>query len=138
MLFRSLAHQGIQRLAYGVLVEYPFIQRGIGGPCVVEPEIITQVLRKDWPMERADCLDVQCGCFLQETLNLCAVFPYDTDIVAAGEIVGIFDGTEGTSGNPLTVDEIPANCGYIRWQTIPASSPPRTSSATGGTTICWT
>lgn len=32
--------------------------------------------------------------------------------------MGIFDGTEGTSGNALTVDEIPANCGYIDYATM--------------------
>lgn len=37
----------------------------------------------------------------------------DADTISEFEIVGIFDGTEGTAGNALTVDEIPANCGYI-------------------------
>lgn len=37
----------------------------------------------------------------------------DSDSSVKVEIVGIFDGTEGTSGNAISVDEIPANCGYI-------------------------
>lgn len=37
----------------------------------------------------------------------------DSDSESPFEIVGIFDGTEGTSENALTVDQIPANCGYI-------------------------
>ncbi|MDD3403916.1 MAG: ABC transporter permease [Hespellia sp.] len=37
----------------------------------------------------------------------------DSDSKVKFEIVGIYDGTEGTSGNALTVDEIPANCGYV-------------------------
>ncbi len=42
----------------------------------------------------------------------------DSDAISEFEIVGIFDGTEGTSGNALTVDEIPANCGYIDYTTM--------------------
>lgn len=41
------------------------------------------------------------------------MYSLDSDAISEFEIVGIFDGTEGTSGNALTVDEIPANCGYI-------------------------
>ncbi len=40
-------------------------------------------------------------------------FTFDSDFIDEFEIVGIFDGTEGASGNALTVDEIPANCGYV-------------------------
>ncbi|MCI8506569.1 MAG: ABC transporter permease [Lachnospiraceae bacterium] len=40
-------------------------------------------------------------------------FTFDSEFIDEFEIVGIFDGTEGTSGNALTVDEIPANCGYV-------------------------
>lgn len=46
------------------------------------------------------------------------MYSLDTDAVSKFEIVGIFDGTEGTSGNALTVDEIPANCGYIDYATM--------------------
>lgn len=42
----------------------------------------------------------------------------DADSISEFKIVGIFDGTEGTSGNPLTVDQIPANCGYIDYATV--------------------
>lgn len=41
------------------------------------------------------------------------MYSLDSDAISEFEIIGIFDGTEGTSGNALTVDEIPANCGYI-------------------------
>lgn len=41
------------------------------------------------------------------------MYSLDSDAISDFEIIGIFDGTEGTSGNALTVDEIPANCGYI-------------------------
>ena len=41
------------------------------------------------------------------------MYSLDLDVISEFEIVGIFDGTEGISGNALTVDEIPANCGYI-------------------------
>lgn len=46
------------------------------------------------------------------------MYSLDSDSISAFEIVGIFDGTEGTSGNALTVDEIPANCGYIDCATL--------------------
>lgn len=41
------------------------------------------------------------------------MYSLDSDAISEFEVVGIFDGTEGTSGNALTVDEIPANCGYV-------------------------
>lgn len=50
-----------------------------------------------------------------DTINM---YSLDADAVTAFEIVGIFDGTEGTAGNALTVDEIPANCGYIDYETM--------------------
>lgn len=46
------------------------------------------------------------------------MYSLDLDAISEFEIVGIFDGTEGTSGNALTVDEIPANCGYIDYATM--------------------
>lgn len=42
----------------------------------------------------------------------------DSDSKATFEIVGIFDGTEGAEGNALTVDEIPANCGYVDYAAV--------------------
>ena len=41
------------------------------------------------------------------------MYSLDTDEVTPFEIVGIFDGTEGSSGNAQMVDEIPANNGFI-------------------------
>lgn len=46
------------------------------------------------------------------------MYSLDSDIITEFEIAGIFDGTEGTAGNALTVDEIPANCGYIDCATM--------------------
>lgn len=46
------------------------------------------------------------------------MYSLDSDAISEFEIVGIFDGTEGTSGNALTVDEIPANCGYVDYTGI--------------------
>lgn len=46
------------------------------------------------------------------------MYSLDSDAISEFEIVGIFDGTEGTSGNALTVDEISANCGYIDYATM--------------------
>ncbi|MCM1062250.1 MAG: ABC transporter permease [Eubacterium sp.] len=46
------------------------------------------------------------------------MYSLDTDAISEFEILGIFDGTEGASGNALTVDEIPANCGYIDYATL--------------------
>lgn len=46
------------------------------------------------------------------------MYSLDADSISEFEIVGIFDGTEGISGNALTVDEIPANCGFIDCATL--------------------
>ncbi|MDE6852624.1 MAG: ABC transporter permease [Lachnospiraceae bacterium] len=46
------------------------------------------------------------------------MYSLDADRITEFEIIGIFDGTEGASGNALTVDEIPANCGYIDYATM--------------------
>lgn len=46
------------------------------------------------------------------------MYSLDADAISEFEVVGIFDGTEGTSGNALTVDQIPANCGYIDYTTV--------------------
>lgn len=50
--------------------------------------------------------------------NKVKMYSLDSDAISEFEIVGIFDGTEGASGNALTVDEIPANCGYIDCATL--------------------
>lgn len=43
----------------------------------------------------------------------------DTDSNVELEIIGIFDGTEGTSGNGgFSVSDIPANCGYVDYTTM--------------------
>ena len=46
------------------------------------------------------------------------MYSLDSDSEASFEITGIFDGTEGVSGNALTVDEIPANCGYMDYAAV--------------------
>lgn len=46
------------------------------------------------------------------------MYSLDSDAISEFEIIGIFDGTEGSSGNALTVNEIPANCGYIDCETL--------------------
>ncbi len=46
------------------------------------------------------------------------MYSLDAEDITSFEIVGIFDGTKGTEGNALTVDEIPANCGYIDYATL--------------------
>lgn len=49
------------------------------------------------------------------------MYSLDSDSIAEFKIVGIFDGTEGSSGNAYTVSDIPANLGYIDyagWQDI--------------------
>lgn len=43
----------------------------------------------------------------------------DSDSNVKLEIIGIFDGTEGTSGNGgFSVSDIPANCGYVDYTTM--------------------
>lgn len=46
------------------------------------------------------------------------MYSLDTGTITKFEILGIFDGTEGTSADALTADEIPANCGYIDYSTL--------------------
>lgn len=46
------------------------------------------------------------------------MYSLDTDAISEFDVVGIFDGTEGASGDALTVDEIPSNCGYIDYATM--------------------
>lgn len=41
------------------------------------------------------------------------MYSLDSDSISTFEIIGIFDGTEGSSGNAYTVSDIPANWGYI-------------------------
>lgn len=50
--------------------------------------------------------------------NKINMYSLDTDSINEFEIVGIFNGTEGTSGNAITADEIPANCGYIDYASM--------------------
>lgn len=42
----------------------------------------------------------------------------DSDSNVKLEIIGIFDGTEGTSGSGFSVSDIPANCGYVDYTTM--------------------
>ena len=60
-----------------------FCLYGIGGPCIVEPQIVSKVFFQYRAVQRADGLDIQPGCFFQEALDLGAVFPDDSDIVTA-------------------------------------------------------
>ncbi len=46
------------------------------------------------------------------------MYSLDSDEITEFRVKGIFDGTEGTAGNALTIDEIPANCGYIDYATM--------------------
>lgn len=46
------------------------------------------------------------------------MYSLDADSINEFEIVGLFDGTEGTSGNAITFDQIPANCGYIDYASM--------------------
>lgn len=47
-----------------------------------------------------------------------SMYSLDADSINEFEIVGLFDGTEGTSGNAITFDQIPANCGYIDYASM--------------------
>ena len=46
------------------------------------------------------------------------MYSLDTGSINEFEIVGLFDGIEGTSGNAVTADENPANCGYIDYASM--------------------
>ena len=66
----------------------------VGGPCVVEVQIVAKILREDGAVRRADDGDVKLRGLLEERLDLRAVFADDADVVAAGfagPAFGIFD-----------------------------------------------
>ena len=56
----------------------------VGGPCVVEVQIVAEILREDGAMCRADDGDVQFRGFLEERLDLRTVFSDDADVITAG------------------------------------------------------
>ncbi len=62
--------------------------------------------------ELADYNDLSVG----DTMTM---YCLDSDSNVDLEIIGIFDGTEGTSGNGgFSVSDIPANCGYVDYATM--------------------
>ena len=62
--------------------------------------------------ELADYNDLSVG----DTMTM---YCLDSDSNADLEIIGIFDGTEGTTGNGgFSVSDIPANCGYVDYTTM--------------------
>ena len=51
--------------------------------------------------------------------DMMTMYCLDSDSNVKLEIIGIFDGTEGTSGNGgFSVSDIPANCGYVDYTTM--------------------
>lgn len=51
--------------------------------------------------------------------DIMTMYCLDSDGNVKFEIIGIFDGTEGTSGNGgFSVSDIPANCGYVDYTTM--------------------
>ena len=51
--------------------------------------------------------------------DIMTMYCLDSDGNVKLEIIGIFDGTEGTSGNGgFSVSDIPANCGYVDYTTM--------------------
>lgn len=51
--------------------------------------------------------------------DIMTMYCLDSDSNVKLEIIGIFDGTEGTSGNGgFSVSDIPANCGYVDYTTM--------------------
>ena len=67
----------------GVGDQDALILRGVGGPLVIEIDIITQILGEDRAVQRADDLDIQCRGFLEQVLGLQAVFADNAEIIAA-------------------------------------------------------
>ena len=62
--------------------------------------------------ELADYNDLSVG----DTMTM---YCLDSDSNVDLEIIGIFDGTEGTTGNGgFSVSDIPANCGYVDYTTM--------------------
>ena len=56
----------------------------VGGPGIVEVQVVAQILGEDGAVEGADGLNVQIGGLLEECLYLGTVLTHDADVVAAG------------------------------------------------------
>ena len=57
--------------------------RGVGGPGLVQSQIIAQVFLQDGAVQRTDGLNIQSGCLFQQILHLRAVFSDDSDVITA-------------------------------------------------------
>ena len=71
----------------GVSNDNAFTFHGIGGPNVIELQIVTQILCQHGAMERANGLNIQCGSLFQQILHLSAIFAHNADIITAGLVI---------------------------------------------------
>ena len=62
----------------------------VGRPDVVFFNIVCKIIFQNGSVKRADNLNIQIGCLFQYILYLSAIFPDDTDIVAACFAVPVF------------------------------------------------
>ena len=75
--------------------------RAVGGPGIVQADVVAQVFGQDRAVERADPGDVQGGGLFQQVLYLYAELAHDADVIAAGFIIpGLLhvQGTEFAEG----------------------------------------
>ena len=71
----------------GVSDDNAFALGGIGGPDVVELQIVAQVLRQHRTMEGTNGLNIQCGSLFQQILYLRAIFAHNANVIAAGLVI---------------------------------------------------
>ena len=74
---------------------------GIGGPGLVEFDVVAEILIEDGTVEGADGGDVQARRLLEEVHGLGAVLAHDADVVPAGFVVpglGAIQGPELAEG----------------------------------------
>ena len=103
--------------------------RLIGGPGVIQIQIVSQILRQNGAVERANDLDIQPGRLLEQRLYLGTVLAHDTDEIPAGFIrpgllrIGGAEFAESVGGEQHLIRGIVGNddlrpmdhgCGYKR------------------------
>ena len=68
----------------------------VGGPDIIQIDVIAQVFRQHGTVERADNGDIQSGCLLQQSLYLGTIFAHDADVIPAGFAGPVFIHIQGT------------------------------------------
>ena len=66
------------------------IFRCIGRPCIIKPDIMSEIFCKNRSMKRTDFLNIESGRYFEKFLYLCTVFSYDTDKISSCLVIPWF------------------------------------------------